>query len=104
MVMEADGGRLRAFVEVNGKRLDEDFDFRAVPWEIAYLARSGYQHDMSYALSVFLKRTDNLYPLFYEEGAQRHEIEWLGERDCPTWTELDARGEEIVARKACSLG
>ena len=84
VVLEANEGRLRAYPEANGKRLDEDFDFRAVPWEIAYLARSAYQHDMSYALSVFLKRTDNQYPLFYEEGAQRHEIKWLGERNCPT--------------------
>ena len=103
VVMEADGGSLRAFVEVNGKRIDEGFDFLGVPWEIAYLARSSYQHDMSYALSVFLKRTDNLYPLFYQEGSDRREVKWLGERRCPTWTELDAWGEEIIARKACSL-
>ena len=103
VVMEAAGSRLRAFVEKNGKRMDEDVDFRAVPWEIAYLARSGYQRDMSYALSVFLKRTENLYPLFYEEGAKRHEVRWLGDRVCSTWTELDARGEEIIVRKACSL-
>lgn len=102
VVMQADGGRLRAFVEMNGQRVDEAFDFRSAPWEIAYLARSGYQHDMSYALSVFLKRTGNLYPLFYEENGRRHEIEWLGQRTCPTWTELDVRGGEIVARKACS--
>jgi non-specific serine/threonine protein kinase len=101
VVMRADGGRLRAFVEMNGERVDEGFDFRAAPWEIAYLARSGYQNDMSYALSVFLKRTGNLYPLFYEDGAGRHKIEWLGQRSCPTWTELDARNGEIVARKAC---
>jgi non-specific serine/threonine protein kinase len=103
VIMNDAGGRLRAYVEVNGKRMDEGFDFRGLPWEVAYLARSGYQHDMSYALSVFLKRTGNLYPLFYEEGGQRHEIEWLGERVCVTWTELDARREEIVVRKACSL-
>ncbi len=103
VVMEADGGSLRAFVEVNGKRIDGDFDFLGVPWEIAYLARSSHQHDMSYALSVFLKRTDNLYPLLYREGSNRREVKWLGERICTTWTELDARGEEIVARKACSL-
>jgi hypothetical protein len=103
VIMDDAGGRLRAHVEMNGTRLDENLDFRGLPWEVAYLARSGYQHDMSYALSVFLKRTDKLYPLFYEEGGQRHEIEWLGERVCPTWTELDARGGQIVVRKACSL-
>ena len=104
IVMEADGGRLRAHVEMNGQRIGEGTDYRVVPWEIAYLARSGYQNDMSYSLSVFLKRTDNLYPLYYQEGARRQEVQFLGERDCPAWTELDARADEIVVRKACSPG
>ena len=103
IIMEPVGCTLRAFVEMDGRRLDEGADYRAVPWEIAYLARSGYQRDMSYSLSVFLKRTDKLYPLYYQQGSRRQEVGFLGERTCPAWTELDARNDEIIVRKACSL-
>ncbi len=103
IILEPVGCALRAFVEMDGKRLGDWADHRAVPWEIAYLARSAYQSDMSYSLSVFLKRTDNLYPLYYQQGSRRQEVRFLGERACPAWTELDARKDEIIVRKACSV-
>ena len=64
--------------------------------------RSRYRQEMSLSLFVFLKRAKNRYPVYYSDGSRKSRIEWLGEVRCATWTGLDARGDEIVARKACS--
>ncbi len=58
---------------------------------------------MSLPLAVFLKRAEGRYPVYYGRGPARRRVEWLGDVRCPVWTELDARGGEVVARKACSL-
>jgi len=104
VIIESSGKGLRAFVEKDDRRVSETVDYHSLPWEIAYLTRCAYQQDMSFALSNFLRRANNPYPLFYQTGSERRRVEWLGERMFPTWTELDARGEEIILRKGFSLG
>ncbi len=64
--------------------------------------RSGYRQEMSLSLFAFLKRAENRYPVYYRDGSRKSRIEWLGEVERATWTELDVRGDEVVARKACS--
>jgi superfamily II DNA or RNA helicase len=103
VIVETTGGRVTAFVESNGERVTERDDFRRMPWEIAYLARCSYQKDMSFVLPIFLKKADNLYPLFYQRNGRRQRIEWQGEKVFRTWTELDANGSEVRLRKGFSL-
>jgi superfamily II DNA or RNA helicase len=104
VVIEPSGTGLRVFVESDGRRLGGPADFHSLPWDLAYLVRCSYQNDMSFALSNFLKRTANAYPLSYQKGLLRHKVEWLGERTFPTWTELDAQGGQVVLRKGFSMG
>jgi len=103
IIVEGSARGLKAFVERGGRRIENLPSYRSLPREIAYLARSGYRHDMSLSLSVFLKRSENIYPVYYRDGSWKSPVEWLGEVRSETWTELDARGDEIVVRKACSL-
>lgn len=103
VIIESSGRGLRAFVEDNGRKVNPA-DFLNLPWEIGYLMRCSYQEDMSFVLSAFLRRANNLYPLYYQDRSGRQRIEWLGERKFPTWTELEAKGGEIAVRKGFSLG
>jgi non-specific serine/threonine protein kinase len=104
IIVEETAHGLRAFAERDGKRVVDPSPHHSLPLEIAYLVRSGYRQEMSLALFVFLKRAENRYPVYYSDGSRKSRIQWLGEVPCATWTELDVRGDEIVARKACSLG
>jgi len=102
IVEETEEG-LRAFPERDGRRIGDLPSDRTLPVEIAYLVRSGYRQEMSLSLFAFLNRAENRYPVYYRDGSRKSRIEWLGEVRAATWTELDVRGDEIVARKACSL-
>ncbi len=104
IIIELSGGALRVSVESDGRRLADYSDLLGLPWEVAHLVRSSYRQDMSPALVTFLRRADNSYPIFYQEGRARRRIDWLGERRFPTWTELDARDGEILLRKGFSPG
>ena len=103
IIVEETAQGLRAFPERGGKRIVDLSSDRSLPPEIAYLVRSGYRQEMSLSLFVFLKRAEDRYPVYYRDGSRKLPLRWLGEVPCPTWTEFDVRGDEIVARKACSL-
>ncbi len=94
---------LRASVERDGKMIGDVRSDRPLPPEIAYLVRSGYKQEMSLPLFVFLRRAENRYPVYFGSGSRRSRIDWLRDAECATWTELDVRADEVVARKACSL-
>jgi superfamily II DNA or RNA helicase len=99
IVIEISQGLLRAYVEINGRRISERDNFQEMPSEIAYLARCSYQKDMSYILPNFLRRADNLYPLFINLKEKRQRVQWLGDKSFKTWTELDIKGDDIIVRK-----
>jgi non-specific serine/threonine protein kinase len=102
--VEGAGRNLRASVEMGGERIGDWANLRTVPWEIAYLAKSGREQDMSLSLFAFLRRAGNRYPIYYREEARVSKVEWAGEAALASWTELDIRGKEIVAKKGCSAG
>jgi non-specific serine/threonine protein kinase len=104
IIVEETKEGLRAFAERDGRRIGYLPSDRTLPAEIAYLVRSAYRQEMSLSLFVFLRRAENRYPVYYSDGSRKSRIKWLGEVRAATWTELDVRGDEIVARKACSLG
>ena len=95
---------LAVSVHKDGREITETAGESNLPPEIAYLMRSSYKHDISIPLVVFLKRAEVATRSTTAVGRPGGASSGWATCDAPAWTDgLDARGGEIVARKACSL-
>ena len=104
IVMEEDRGRLKAYVENDGKRIESGSHARSLPSELGYLVAFSRREDMSVPLSILLKKCGNAYEIIFREGTESHLVDWSEQIPYRTWTEIDARGEEVLVTKRCSLG
>ena len=104
IILEGFKGRLKAFVEKDGERIDSPAHERGLPPEIAYLINFSHQEDMSVPLSIFLRKWGKSHILYYREGETAYRVQWSDNIPCTTWTEFDTAKDEVILRKVCSMG
>ena len=103
VVIEGVRGRLKAYVERHGKRVESADGSGYVPPELEYLLGFSRRDDMSVPLSIFLRKWGCDYHISLREGNETHRIEWSGRIACTTWTEFDTSGDEVLLRKGCAI-
>ncbi|MBA4418662.1 MAG: hypothetical protein C0392_12255 [Syntrophus sp. (in: bacteria)] len=104
IVLEEGKGSLKVFIEKDGERLKGSINSMSLPAELRYIMNFSHREDMSVPLSIFLKRGNDAYPIFYQDGKGIRRVEWVEDISCATWTEFDASGSEICLKKGCAMG
>ena len=102
VVIEGTRGRLKAYVERDGTRIEAQVDDSSLPPELEYLVNFSRREDMSVPLFIFLRKWAADYAIRLREGKSTHRIEWSGNIGCATWTEFDIAGHEVLVRKGCA--
>ncbi|MDR2017803.1 MAG: DEAD/DEAH box helicase [Syntrophobacterales bacterium] len=103
IILEGVSGRLKAYVERDGRRVDSTSNTELLPAELAYLVSFIRREDMSLPLSIFLRKWGKDYPVFFDDGNAVHRIDWYDNLVCTTWTEFDTSRTDILVRKGCSM-
>jgi superfamily II DNA or RNA helicase len=103
VVIEENRGRVKAYVEQDGERIESFAHIRFLPQELGYLVGFSRRDDMSVPLSIFLKKWGKDYRIIFREGIASHHIVWRDDISCNTWTEVDAWGEEVLVSKKCAM-
>ncbi len=103
VVIEEVKGRLKAYVESQGMRIEAPVDAQSLPAGLAYLAGFSGREDVSVPLSIFLRKWGHEYTVVLREGRRSHRIDWGGDVPCNTWTEFDTSKEEVFVKKGCSM-